>query len=78
MLTQAQDTALVSGGREGVNSRHVVRNVFLLKLVTLHVSKMLAITHKTTWCHNPDNSKHINCCENLKLLLYAQQQKLNF
>jgi hypothetical protein len=32
---QASDIALVSGGREGVNPRHVVRNFFLLKLVTL-------------------------------------------
>jgi hypothetical protein len=29
------DTALVSGGTKGANPRHVVRNSFLLKLVTL-------------------------------------------
>jgi hypothetical protein len=37
MLFHAQvpDTALVSGGREGVNPRQVIRNFFLLKLVNL-------------------------------------------
>jgi hypothetical protein len=35
MRAQAPDSDLVSGGTEGVNPRHVVRNVFLLKLVTL-------------------------------------------
>jgi hypothetical protein len=28
------------GGREGVNTRHVVRNFFLLKLVTLEVTEL--------------------------------------
>jgi hypothetical protein len=32
---QVPDTALVSGGNGGMNPRHVVRNFFLLKLVTL-------------------------------------------
>jgi hypothetical protein len=35
LRAQGPDTVLVSGGREGVNPRHVVRNFFLLKLVTL-------------------------------------------
>jgi hypothetical protein len=35
LRSEAADTALVSGRREGVNPRHVVRNFFLLKLVTL-------------------------------------------
>jgi hypothetical protein len=30
LRSQAPDTALVSGGREGVNTRHVVWNLFLL------------------------------------------------
>jgi hypothetical protein len=30
-----QTTALVSGGKEGVNPRYIVRNFFRLKLVTI-------------------------------------------
>jgi hypothetical protein len=41
LRSQAPDTALVSGGREGVNPRHVIWNFFLLKLVTLLGSKHL-------------------------------------
>jgi hypothetical protein len=33
--SQTPDTALVTGGREGVIPKHVIRNFFLLKLVTL-------------------------------------------
>jgi hypothetical protein len=35
LRSQAPDAALVSGEKSGVNPRHVLRNLFLLKLVTL-------------------------------------------
>jgi hypothetical protein len=34
-------------------------------------SKMLVPTHKTTWCHTPeDNNLHDHCCENSKPHLF--------
>jgi hypothetical protein len=35
LLAHAPDTASVSGGREGVNPRNIILNMFLLKSVTL-------------------------------------------
>jgi hypothetical protein len=44
LCAQSPDTVFVSGGREGVDPRHVVRNFFVLRLVTLVVCTAVVLT----------------------------------
>jgi hypothetical protein len=54
LRTQAPDTALVSGEREGANPRHATWNSFLLKLVTLYEVQQ-EVTWKTEGSYFPLN-----------------------